>query len=183
MIAEIPGESSQDYLLLMAPYDSRAIPGIRFVGVNDGASGAAVLLEIARVIGRKPLHYTLRLLFTDGDVDPDGTLSLRGSRAYAAGSKADGSLARTRLAVQVNRVCDTDLHIARDLLSHRQYRESFWDAALRLGLRSLRAGELRISKGRSSRAARAGLHPGRLTAGHELRRRRGARRLREQRAR
>jgi hypothetical protein len=134
VIAEIPGESSQDYLLLMAPYDSRAIPGIRFVGVNDGASGAAVLLEIARVIGRKPLPYTLRLLFTDGDVDPDGTLSLRGSRAYAAGSKADGSLARTRLAVQVNRVCDTDLHIARDLLSHRQYRESFWDAALRLGL-------------------------------------------------
>jgi hypothetical protein len=134
VIAEIPGSSSSDLVLLMAPYDSRAISGIRFAGVNDGASGAAVLLELARVLARQPLPHAVRFVFTDGDVDPDGTASLRGSRAHAARAKAEGSLARTRLAVFTNRVCDTDLHVARDLLSHRQYRESFWDAALRLGL-------------------------------------------------
>ena len=34
--------------------------------------------------------------------------------------------------VYLNRIGDADLHIARDLLSHRIYREEFWKAAQRL---------------------------------------------------
>jgi hypothetical protein len=40
---------------------------------------------------------------------------------------------RIRLLVFFNRVGDSDLRIARDLLSHRVYREEFWRAAARRG--------------------------------------------------
>ncbi len=133
LLAEIPGES-EGVLLLMAPYDTRAIEGVRFVGVNDGASGAALLLELARVLAAKPLPYTTWLLFLDGEAaGADGESALRGSRSFAAQAKASGALSRIRLALYTNRVCDADLLIARDLLSHRLTRDSFWDAALRLG--------------------------------------------------
>jgi Zn-dependent M28 family amino/carboxypeptidase len=133
VLAEIPGESEQ-VILLMAPYDSRALPGIRFLGLNDGASGAALLLEVARVLASRPLPYTTWLLFLDGEAaGSDGEPGLNGSRVFAAQAKADGSLSRMRLALYTNRVCDADLRIARDLFSHRQYRDAFWDAALRLG--------------------------------------------------
>lgn len=151
VLAEIPGASS-DVILLMAPYDTRQIEGIRFLGVNDGGSGAALLLELARVIAAKPLPYTTWFLFLDGEAaGPDGRPALRGSTAFAQAAKASGTLSRIRLAVFANCVCDADLRIARDLPSHRMYRNAFWDAAARLGysdhfdqrsFQSLRAGHL-----------------------------------------
>ena len=38
-----------------------------------------------------------------------------------------------RLMVVMNRVCDSDLRVARDLHSHRLYREEFFKAAVRTG--------------------------------------------------
>jgi glutaminyl-peptide cyclotransferase len=136
--AKIPGRSS-DVFLLVAPYDTRRYESFRFLGVNDGGSGAALLLEIARVLAADPLPYTTWLVFLDGEAPlapgsvPVASPSHFGSRALANQLHEEGVLAGVRLALVLNRVCDADLRVARDLLSHRIYREEFWRAAARLG--------------------------------------------------
>lgn len=77
-------------IVLAAHYDTKDLPG--FVGANDGASGTAVLLELARTLRRARRSADapeLRFVFFDGEESPDDegdfyTSGLRGSRAYAA---------------------------------------------------------------------------------------------------
>ena len=133
--AAVAGASS-DLILLLAPYDSRHYESFDHIGVNDGASGAAVLLELARVIAAEPLPYTTWFVFLDGEALPssaDGTPDPIGSRVFALLLSERAAVEQVRLAVVLNRVCDPDLKIARDLGSHRIYREEFWRAAARLG--------------------------------------------------
>ena len=65
--AIIPGTRSQDRFLLVAPFDSRSYDDFEFIGANDGASGAAVVLEIARSIAADPLLYATEIVFLDGE--------------------------------------------------------------------------------------------------------------------
>lgn len=133
--ASVAGASS-DLVLVLAPYDSRRYESFEHLGVNDGASGAAVLLELARVIAAEPLPYTTWFVFLDGEAPQslmEGAPGLLGSRAFALVLSERSAVEQVRLAVVLNRVCDSDLKIARDLGSHRIYREEFWQAAARLG--------------------------------------------------
>lgn len=137
--AVIPGASS-DVLLLIAPYDTRPHETFRYAGVNAGGSGAAVLLEMARVLKAQPLPYRTWLVFLEGEAPSapgagPAPPSNFGSRALASKLVKMDALPRIRLAVVIDRVCDPDLHIARDLRSHRIYREAFWRAASRVGHR------------------------------------------------
>jgi hypothetical protein len=138
LVGVIPGES-EDVVILGSPYDSRFFEDFRFVGANDGASGAAVLLEIARVLTERPLPYTTWLAFFDGEAarmtEDAGApnVALLGSRAFAILLRQYRLIPRIRLVVAFNRVCDADLRIARDLGSDRVYREEFFQAAARLG--------------------------------------------------
>ena len=138
ILAEIPG-ASDDLIVLVAPYDSRHFDSFAFKGVNDGASGAALLLDLATVLQSESLPYTTWLLFTDAEAPvgegPHTTMKtqLFGSRLQAARFRLDGVLPRIRLIAAFNQVCDADLSISRDLQSHRLYREDFWAAAERLG--------------------------------------------------
>ena len=53
-------------ILVVAAYDTRAFSTIQFVGANDGASGPAMLLEIARVLSLNPrLAERVELLLAD----------------------------------------------------------------------------------------------------------------------
>lgn len=138
LVAILPGDSPQLFLLV-APYDSSRLDDVDFVGTNDGASGAALLLEFARVLAERPLPYTTRFVFLDGEGrlgrgGPafEGRRRL-GSRLLADRMASEGELSAVRLLVAFNRVCDADLRIARDLGSHRMYREEFWKSAGRLG--------------------------------------------------
>lgn len=134
-VITLPGASS-DLILLVAPFDSSRIPGIDFVGVNDGASGAALLLELARVFSQRALPYTIQLLFLEGEGqrgEAGDALRFSGSRAVAATMADAEELDRVRLLVAFNQVCDADLRIARDLDSHRMHREEFFRAARRVG--------------------------------------------------
>ena len=147
VVAEIPG-ASDDLIVLIAPYDSRQFESFDFVGANDGASGAALLLELADVLSQQPLSFTTWLLFLDAEApraeDAEATAQpqLFGSQVQAVRFKADGVLSRIRLLVGFNQICDVDLAITRDLGSHRLYREDFWNAAARLGYDDIfRAGQ------------------------------------------
>lgn len=101
-----------------AHYDTKAIAGLRFVGANDGASGVALLLELARVLGRQPRAFTVELLFFDGEeaFGPDITRAdgLYGSRFLAASAAADGTLAEVRALIVVDMLADRDLNLATD---------------------------------------------------------------------
>ena len=57
LIAVVPG-ASEDLVVLAAPFDTRLSESDSFMGANEGASGAAVLLELARVLGENPLPHT-----------------------------------------------------------------------------------------------------------------------------
>ena len=85
LVATLPGESS-DRFLLAAPYDTRAVPGLAFVGANASASGPALVLELARVLSRRPRPYTLTIAFVDGDRLPPSQpgAGFPGSRSFAA---------------------------------------------------------------------------------------------------
>jgi glutaminyl-peptide cyclotransferase len=120
LIATRPGDDPAT-LMIAAHYDTKAIPGVRFVGANDGASGVAVLLELARSLGEKMGPLTVKLVFFDGEeafgpriVGADG---LFGSRALAERMEQDGSLAELRTLLLFDMVGDRDLNLAVDLHS------------------------------------------------------------------
>jgi hypothetical protein len=135
--AVISGSQSQDRFLLVAPFDSRAYDDFEFIGANDGASGAAVVLEIARAIAADPLPFATEIVFLDGESvfrSPNGEGAFYaeiGSLGLASRIQNAGT-AGFRVMVYLNRVGDADLRIARDLMSHRIYREEFWRAAAAL---------------------------------------------------
>jgi len=131
--ARIPGESP-DSIMLLAHYDTFD----RSPGANQGASGPAVLLELARQLVERPLPYTVEIVFLDGDMghsedQPDVPLS-EGGQIMARHLAQAGTLDVVRLAVVFGQVGDADLTIARDLHSQRIHREVFFDVAEALGL-------------------------------------------------
>lgn len=137
LVAVLPG-ASDDLFLLMAQYDTRQFDDFAFVGANEGASGAALLLELARVLAQRPLHYTTWLVFLGAEAERNlEGFERRASHLSSTGLvqrlAEDGLASRLRLAVAFQQVCDADLRIARDLASNRAYREEFWRAAERTG--------------------------------------------------
>lgn len=92
VVGSLPGRGKP--VVLAAHYDTKDIPG--FLGANDGASGTAVLLELARTLGRsRPAGGPpLRFVFFDGEESPDDSGSfletgIRGSRAYAEAHRGE----------------------------------------------------------------------------------------------
>jgi len=136
LIARREGASAER-VLLITHYDTKKIPGIDFLGANDGASGSAVLLELARVLGSRQLPLTTELVFADGEeafgrsiTDDDG---LYGSTALAERMKRDGSLAQVRSVILVDMVGDKDLNLVFDLGSSPLLRTLFMREAEKLG--------------------------------------------------
>jgi glutaminyl-peptide cyclotransferase len=98
------------YVVVGAHYDTKEIRG--FVGANDGASGTAVVAELARTI-RRPRH-TVRFVFFDGEESPGGGSEnfeeegLRGSKVAAE------AFADARAMVLLDFVGDRRLSIPRE---------------------------------------------------------------------
>lgn len=130
-----------DLIVVGAHYDTKAIPGVRFLGANDGASGTAVLLELARQLGAGPLPCEVWLVFFDGEeaFGPQITRAdgLYGSRALADSLAADGTLARVAALLVVDMVGDADLNLMEDRNSSAALRGIAREAAMELGLASL----------------------------------------------
>jgi hypothetical protein len=132
LTATLPGASS-DLFVLIAPYDGGGSAGPPPLAGDAGASGAALLLELARVLSTRANLYTLRFVFVAGEQSAlSGSDRWRGSHELAARMDEQGELERTRLLVAFDALCAPDLRVARDLGSHRAYREEFFKAAQRL---------------------------------------------------
>jgi hypothetical protein len=96
------------YVVVGAHYDTKDNPG--FVGANDGASGTAIVAQLARTI-RKPRH-TVKFVFFDGEETPRGTPDDEFEEKGLRGSKvAAPTLKDARAMVLLDMVADRALDI------------------------------------------------------------------------
>ena len=118
------------YIVVGAHYDTKDISG--FVGANDGASGTAVVAQLARTI-RRPRH-TIHFVFFDGEESPRGASDadfeekgLRGSKVAAA------AFSKARAMVLLDFVGDRELTIRYESNSSAALWRRLRDAARRAG--------------------------------------------------
>ena len=115
VLGRVPG-TGEGFVVLGAHYDTKDEPG--FVGANDGASGTAVAVQLAREIRPRTLRRTVVFALFDGEESPRGTpdsefaqRGLRGSRVAAP------RLRDARAMILLDFVGDRDLSIPREGLS------------------------------------------------------------------
>jgi glutaminyl-peptide cyclotransferase len=129
--------ASEARLLLVTHYDTKNMAGIEFIGANDGASGTAVLLELARALGSTSLGLRTELLFCDGEEAFGANINaddgLYGSKHLAAAMADAKTLDSVRALVLVDMVGDRDLNLAYDLGSSSALRDGFEREARKLG--------------------------------------------------
>src|SRR3954462_1516895 len=117
LIVTIPG-ARKERIVFAGHYDTKLYREFRFVGASDGASSAAFLLELARVLKARRNPLTIELLFLDGEEarlpDWGGTDNTYGSRHYVELAKRDGSLLSLKTLLLVDMIGDRDLDIRRD---------------------------------------------------------------------
>jgi len=122
--ASLPGRR-HDRILISGHYDTKLIRDSVFVGANDGASSAAILIELARVLKNRPREFTWEFVWFDGeeaicfdwsecrapDGSPDNTY---GSRYYVQAARAASEVARIRAMILLDMVGARNLRARRD---------------------------------------------------------------------
>ncbi|MBA2430261.1 MAG: Zn-dependent exopeptidase M28 [Thermoleophilaceae bacterium] len=132
VIGTVPGRDPRRTVVVGAHYDTKDLPG--FVGANDGASGTAVLVELARTLRPRTIRPTVVFVAFDGEESPAGTADgdfetqgLRGARTAAA------SLRRAEAMILLDFVGDRQLSIPRELNSDARLWSRLRAAASRVG--------------------------------------------------
>jgi len=134
-----------EQLLIGAHWDTRPwadedpVPEKRndpIIGANDGASGVAVILELARILNASPPPIGITLVLFDGeDMGRSGT-----PKSYAQGSLAfakDLPIEKPDEAIILDMIGDAELHIPIERYSYQQNRQlvkKLWGLAKVLSL-------------------------------------------------
>jgi peptidase M28-like protein len=132
IVGRLPGRG-RGYLVLGAHYDTKDIPG--FVGANDGASGTAIVTQLARTLTPHRLRRTIVFVLFDGEESPRGTPDADFEREGLRGSKLaarryDGA----RAMLLLDFVGDKRLRIPREQLSDAGLWKKLRAAAKRVGV-------------------------------------------------
>jgi len=143
VVARWKGRKSEGGILLCAHWDTRptadyertpARRAMPIPGANDGASGVAVLLEMARIFKASPPPVPVMIVFFDGeDFGPNTNDMFLGSRYFAANLPKDAP----KRGVLLDMVGDRDLEIPQEghsLSEAREVLDEVYAAARRLGL-------------------------------------------------
>ena len=140
VIATIPGRRPER-IVFASHYDTKRSPDFRFVGASDGASSTAALLELGRVLKARQNEFTIELLFLDGEEavnwewrEPDNTY---GSRYYVQAARQANTLQAIKALILLDMIGDRNLVLERDATSTPWLVDIIWDAAGRLGHRSV----------------------------------------------
>jgi Zn-dependent M28 family amino/carboxypeptidase len=136
IIAKFPGKSGRA-IVITGHFDTKSYPGRKFVGANDGGSSTGLLLELARVLARKPRIDDVYLVWFDGEeaFRPEwaGVDNLYGSRHLAAKWKQDQTLTRIKALINVDMIGDKNLNIKRETNSNARLLQLVWSTAAELG--------------------------------------------------
>ncbi|MHB1459033.1 MAG: M28 family peptidase [Armatimonadota bacterium] len=137
------GKTSGNPILLCAHWDTRPIadrdrdPSKRktpIIGANDGASGVAVLLELARLFKVSPPSVPVTIVLFDGeDYGPTGDDMFLGS-SYFASNHEKGI--KFRFGILLDMIGDKNLNIYREANSQaaaRNVNDLVWSTAKQLG--------------------------------------------------
>lgn len=120
----------QPRILLGAHYDTRPFPDEetdpqkrrgRFIGANDGASGVALLMELAHSMGDLESPYGVDFVLFDGEELVYGERGefFLGSKHFARRYRSDRQSTRYAAAVVVDMIADRDLQIYQESNSLR----------------------------------------------------------------
>ncbi|PKK91100.1 MAG: hypothetical protein CVV64_04840 [Candidatus Wallbacteria bacterium HGW-Wallbacteria-1] len=131
-------------LILCAHYDTRPFaekdtisPDTPISGANDGASGTAVLLELARVLRTIPLEIKPVFIFFDGEDYGRGIQNmLHGSRNYVS-RLSEAEIQKIRTVILLDMIGDRDLAIPMEpnsMDSDPQTMNEIWKTASELGV-------------------------------------------------
>ena len=126
---------SGQVILIGAHYDTKWFTNQTFVGANDGASGAAVLLEMARVASTQP---NLWFVFFDGEEctreygPEDG---LHGSRFFVEHLKSSGKTSWVRAMILLVMIGDARLNVTLPVNGDPKLIEQSFEAARDAGHR------------------------------------------------
>jgi hypothetical protein len=135
LILRLPGRRA-DRILFTGHYDTKLFRDAVFVGASDGASSAAWLIEMARVLASQPHEFTYDFVWFDGE---EAVIEWRpgdhtyGSRYYVQAERTANALSGIRANILVDMIGDSDLKIRRDQLSTPWLNEVIWSAAKRAG--------------------------------------------------
>jgi len=140
VFVDLPGAAPDAPLVILTTHFDTKRLGPEFQGANDGGSGTAVLLELARVLAAesepRPLAY--RLLFLDGEEavrskwqDPDNRY---GSRHHVIQLVESGEVQRVSACILIDMVGDAKLKLFQESYSDRELLELFFRAAEENGL-------------------------------------------------
>jgi len=132
VVGVVQGRDWHRTVVVGAHYDTKDIPG--FLGANDGASGTAVLVELARTLRPGTVGPTVVFVAFDGEESPAGTADadfeekgLRGARVAAT------RLRRPEAMILLDFVGDRQLSIPRELNSDARLWARLRAAADRVG--------------------------------------------------
>jgi glutaminyl-peptide cyclotransferase len=134
------GPEGGEWVIFGAHYDTRPIadrdennPSEPVLGANDGASGVAVLLELARVIQPEDLDRPLWLVFFD--LEDSGGID---DKEWIVGSNyfAEHLEDKPSQVIIVDMVGDADLQLYYELNSNVELRAEIWQLAADLGFTS-----------------------------------------------
>jgi len=136
IIARFKGTSGRA-VAISGHYETKKLPGVNFVGANDGGASAGFLLEMARVLAGSKLHNDVYLVWFDGEeaFGPwSATDGIYGSRHLAERWSSEGALGRIKALINVDMIGDKDLGILQELNSSSGLRRLVWQTAAQLGL-------------------------------------------------
>lgn len=138
----------KDRVIFAAHYDTRPYPDRdrrrpkgRFIGANDGASGVAVLMELAHHLGKLDSPYGVDFILFDGEefIFNDQDPYFLGSEFFARELAANPAGHSYRWGVLLDMVGDANLQIMQEQNSlrwpdTRPLVEDIWRVAKRLGV-------------------------------------------------
>jgi glutaminyl-peptide cyclotransferase len=118
VVGTVRGRNPRRIVVVGAHYDTKDLPD--FVGANDGASGTAVVRQLARTIKPRQVRPTLVFVFFDGEESPPGAPAGEFERYGLRGSKvAARAFRQAEAAIVLDFVGDRDLAIPREGRSSR----------------------------------------------------------------
>jgi glutaminyl-peptide cyclotransferase len=133
VIGVVPGLYPKRTVVVGAHYDTKDIPD--FVGAVDGASGTAVVTQLARTIKPRTARSTLVFILFDGEESPAGTPDSQFERYGLRGSKVAARTYRNAAAmVLLDFVGEKDLKIPHEANSDKKLWRRLRTAAREAGV-------------------------------------------------